>query len=150
MNMEICVKLAQLLCISITIFLIVLCVGIFLIISKYLDNKLILENLRLDLAFSYNNEMSIIDSLIQNEIDSYKLYNIISKNILYVNEEEQQKMIYTCLKNVLESISPHLMNKLYYIYNSKKIEDVICEKVKQQVLETCIDINSSSDTKNKK
>lgn len=150
MNMETYVELVQSLLIS--IILLTLTIGLLVIISKYLKQKILLEKTKLDITFPYDSDLSVIDIIINNEVESYKLYNIISKQIVYINEEEQQKMIYAVLKNVLASISPHLINKLKFIYNYNIIEDIICEKVKTKVLETAIDINSSSNsskTKNK-
>lgn len=102
------------------------------------NKKLLLFNLPI------NNEENflILDRLISDEINIYKIYNFPPlEEDMYINEEDQNKMIRVVLTQVLKKISPVYIEKLKYIYNEIIIEDIIYEKIRDSVMNFTIEIN---------
>lgn len=86
----------------------------------------------------------ILDKIIQNECQSWQIYNVPSfEKDCYMTEENQNKMLRGVLSQVLKKLSPVYINKLKYIYNEEVIEDIIFEKVRDSVLNFTVEINGT-------
>ncbi len=108
--------------------------------SKELNERMYLFSLPI------NNEENfmIIDRMVEDEVKIYQIYNLpMGADDLYINEEEQNKMLEEILKNVLKKISPVYMAKLKYIYNEEIVVDIIFEKVRDAVLNFTVEINGT-------
>lgn len=86
--------------------------------------------------------LTIIDRLIQQELEVYQIYNFPKyADDTYITESDQKKMIKEILSNVLRKLSPVYRSKLIYIYNEQVLEDIIFGKVRDAVLAFTVEIN---------
>lgn len=107
--------------------------------SKSLNEKMYLFSLPINSEENFN----ILDNMIKEEVDRYAVYNFPNGDDLYINEEDQNKMLRYILTQVLKKLSPVYLGKLKYIYNEDIIEDIIYEKVRDAVLNYTIEINGT-------
>lgn len=120
-------------------------------VGKRLENNTSLNERMYLFSLPINTEENflILDKMIKEEIDRYTIYNFPKTDDLYINEEDQTKMLRYILSQVLKKISPVYMNKLRYIYNEEVIEDIIYEKVRDGVLNYTVEINGTFRDKDK-
>lgn len=90
-----------------------------------------------------SDQLAVLDKLILEAIDKYKILNIEYMDTVYITDKIQKDMIHTVLKNVLKAMSPLLKKKLSFIYGTEYIEDIILEKIQLQVLDYTIETNSN-------
>lgn len=148
MNMQIICLLAV---IAINILLGVAIVLSCIYVGKRLENNTSLNERMYLFSLPINTEENffILDKMIKEEVDRYTIYNFPKTDDLYINEEDQTKMLRYILSQVLKKISPVYMNKLRYIYNEEVIEDIIYEKVRDGVLNYTVEINGTFRDKDK-
>lgn len=148
MNMQIICLLAV---IAINILLGVAIILSCIYVGKRLENNTSLNERMYLFSLPINTEENflILDKMIKEEIDRYTIYNFPKTDDLYINEEDQTKMLRYILSQVLKKISPVYMNKLRYIYNEEVIEDIIYEKVRDGVLNYTVEINGTFRDKDK-
>ena len=148
MNMQIICLLAV---IAINILLGVAIILSCIYVGKRLENNTSLNERMYLFSLPINTEENffILDKMIKEEIDRYTIYNFPKTDDLYINEEDQTKMLQYILSQVLKKISPVYMNKLRYIYNEEVIEDIIYEKVRDGVLNYTVEINGTFRDKDK-
>lgn len=148
MNMQIICLLAV---IVINIFLGVAIILSCIYVGKRLENNTSLNERMYLFSLPINTEENffILDKMIKEEVDRYTIYNFPKTDDLYINEEDQTKMLRYILSQVLKKISPVYMNKLRYIYNEEVIEDIIYEKVRDGVLNYTVEINGTFRDKDK-
>lgn len=120
-------------------------------VGKRLENNTSLNERMYLFSLPINTEENffILDKMIKEEVDRYTIYNFPKTDDLYINEEDQTKMLRYILSQVLKKISPVYMNKLRYIYNEEVIEDIIYEKVRDGVLNYTVEINGTFRDKDK-
>lgn len=120
-------------------------------VGKRLENNTSLNERMYLFSLPINTEENffILDKMIKEEIDRYTIYNFPKTDDLYINEDDQNKMLRHILSQVLKKISPVYMNKLRYIYNEEVIEDIIYEKVRDGVLNYTVEINGTFRDKDK-
>lgn len=148
MNMQIICLLAV---IAINILLGVAIILSCIYVGKRLENNTSLNERMYLFSLPINTEENflILDKMIKEEIDRYTIYNFPKTDDLYINEDDQNKMLRHILSQVLKKISPVYMNKLRYIYNEEVIEDIIYEKVRDGVLNYTVEINGTFRDKDK-
>lgn len=148
MNMQIICLLAV---IAINILLGVAIILSCIYVGKRLENNTSLNERMYLFSLPINTEENffILDKMIKEEIDRYTIYNFPKTDDLYINEDDQNKMLRYILSQVLKKISPVYMNKLRYIYNEEVIEDIIYEKVRDGVLNYTVEINGTFRDKDK-
>lgn len=148
MNMQIICLLAV---IAINILLGVAIILSCIYVGKRLENNTSLNERMYLFSLPINTEENffILDKMIKEEVDRYTIYNFPKTDDLYINEEDQTKMLRYILSQVLKKISPVYMNKLRYIYNEEVIEDIIYEKVRDGVLNYTVEINGTFRDKDK-
>lgn len=139
----------QIICLS-AVIAINLLIGVGLILSCIYVGKRIEENKSLNekmylfsLPINSEENFNILDNMIKEEVDRYAVYNFPNGDDLYINEEDQNKMLRYILTQVLKKLSPVYLSKLKYIYNEDIIEDIIYEKVRDAVLNYTIEINGT-------
>lgn len=120
-------------------------------VGKRLENNTSLNERMYLFSLPINTEENffILDKMIKEEVDRYTIYNFPKTDDLYINEDDQNKMLRHILSQVLKKISPVYMNKLRYIYNEEVIEDIIYEKVRDGVLNYTVEINGTFRDKDK-
>lgn len=148
MNMQIICLLAV---IAINILLGVAIILSCIYVGKRLENNTSLNERMYLFSLPINTEENffILDKMIKEEVDRYTIYNFPKTDDLYINEDDQNKMLRHILSQVLKKISPVYMNKLRYIYNEEVIEDIIYEKVRDGVLNYTVEINGTFRDKDK-
>lgn len=114
-------------------------------LGKYLNDKNNIEITKLEMNVSSNKEdFDIIDLMITEEINKYHLIVNEPNMVEYMSDEAIVEMEKYILKMVFENISPIHLEKLKYIYNLNKLEDIIYEKVRLAVISYSSDLNSNN------
>lgn len=113
-------------------------------ILKEMKQKRNLEQLKLNLNYEVKDQdFTLLDRLIQENMQAYEIYHAEELNKSYINTEMQNKMIEDLLKTTILRISPIYMNKLSYIYNVEHIEDIILDKIKLVVINYTVEYNNA-------
>lgn len=85
----------------------------------------------------------IIDQLIQDNMAEYRILKLESVEKLYITEEIQNKIFEYVLEKVLYQLSPIYLEKLSYIYNKDKLDEVIAQKINLHILEYTVEVNGN-------
>ena len=98
--------------------------------------------------FNYNIEpketdFTIIDNLIQDNLAEYRILKLESVEKLYINEETQNKIFEYVLRKVMYQLSPVYLQKLSYIYNQDKLNEIIAQKINLHILEYTVEVNGN-------
>lgn len=113
-------------------------------ILKEIKQKRQVEQLKINLDYQItDNDFLLLDKLIGESFQQYQIMNIELLNKDYISEDIQNKMIEELLRMVLYRISPVYMNKLSYIYNIDRIEDIILEKIRIIVIDYSVENNNT-------
>ena len=109
MNMQIICLLAV---IAINILLGVAIILSCIYVGKRLENNTSLNERMYLFSLPINTEENffILDKMIKEEVDRYTIYNFPKTDDLYINEDDQNKMLRHILSQVLKKISPVYMN----------------------------------------
>ena len=121
----------------------VITVGIYSI-NKSIKDKAVLDQLRLNFEFEpKETDFQIIDNLIQENLAEYRILKLEAVDKLYINEDIQKKIFEYVLRKVLSQISPIYMQRLSYIYNKDRLDEVISQKINMYILDYTIEVNSN-------
>lgn len=120
-------------------------IAIFYMAKEIKSNKELKEKMFLfSLPINDEENFLLLDKIIQNECQTWQIYNVPTfEKDYYMTEEDQNKMLKGVLSQTLKKISPVYLNKLEYIYNKEVIEDIIFEKVRDIVLNFTVEINGT-------
>lgn len=88
-------------------------------------------------------DLSILDKIIDQAFERYQILKLRHLDNLHITDKLQTQMIYDLTKNVLETISDNVLNKLSLIYKKEYIEDIIVQKIQLVVMNFVIDINGN-------
>lgn len=112
-------------------------------LEKYIND---IELTKLKMNIKPNKEdFEIIDAMITEEVNKYHLTINEPNMVEYMGDESIIEMEKYILKKVLETLSPVHLEKLKYIYNANKLEDIIYEKVRLAVIAYSSDLNSMNN-----
>lgn len=112
-------------------------------LGKYLNDKNDIELTKLEMnVVSRKEDFDIIDLMITEEVNKYHLIVNEPNMVEYMGDESIVEMEKYIMKRVFEDISPIHLEKLKYIYNMNKLEDIIYEKVCLAVVSYSSDLNS--------
>lgn len=92
---------------------------------------------------NYEEDMKILDSIIDDEFTQYQIMHLAHRDNLYINPEEQERIITEVLGKVIYRISDDLVQKLSLYYKSEYINDIIFNKIKLVVINYTIEINGN-------
>lgn len=92
---------------------------------------------------SEEENFKMLDSLIEDSLNRYRISYLEYNDELYISEEDQNKMITWIMRDILSNMSPVYYDRLKYVYNKSKLEDVIYNKVTMAVLGYTITINGN-------
>ena len=112
-------------------------------------NKDIKEKNKFDkMKFNYDVEpketdFMIIDNLIQENLAEYRIRKLESVEKLYINEETQNKIFEYVLRKVMYQLSPIYLQKLSYIYNEDKLNEIIAQKINMHILDYTVEVNGN-------
>lgn len=112
-------------------------------IEKYI-NDIQLTKLKMNIKPN-KEDFEIIDAMITEEVNKYHLTINEPNMVEYMGDESIVEMERYILKKVLETLSPIYLEKLKYIYNANKLEDIIYEKVRLAVIAYSSDLNSMNN-----
>ena len=93
--------------------------------------------------FNYEEDMKILDMIIDDEFTQYQIMHLAHRDNLYINSEEQERIITEVLGKVIYRISDDLVQKLSLYYKSEYINDIIFNKIKLVVINYTIEINGN-------
>ena len=111
-------------------------------LNKSINEKIKLENMRFNFSIELKeNDFFILDNLIQENLAQYCVLKLENMDKLYVTEDMQHKMFEYILRQVMYQLSPMYLQKLYYMYNQDKIDEVITQKINQAILTYSVEVN---------
>ena len=120
--------------------------GVILMISiaNALHQKNDLEITRIEMNMVPKKEdFDIIDLMITEEVDKYHIVVNEPNGVQYMSDDNISDMEKTILTKILINLSPLQLQKLKYIYNSDKLEDIIYEKVQLAVVTYASELNTN-------
>ena len=92
--------------------------------------------------------LNLLDNLVQESLMRYRVAYIEYQVDIYINEKTQKDMIDWILRDTISRISPVYYEKITFIYNKDRLEDIIYDKVSLAVLNYSLSVNG--DLNNKK
>ena len=95
---------------------------------RTVKNKMNQDMLRLPQSQSLTEIINLIDRFINIEFENYKITYLSHKDI-YINREQEKKIMNDVIQRVSNNISLPLLNSLSLYYNKNAISDLITEKV---------------------
>lgn len=113
-------------------------------INKSINNKKELELLKMNFEFEpKDDDFEILDRLIQENLATYRILKLENIEKLYITEEIQRKMFEYILRETMYQISPVYMQKLSYLYNKDRLDDIISQKINMAILDYTVEVNSN-------
>lgn len=113
-------------------------------LNKNIKEKSRIEEIKFNLGIEpKENDFLIIDNLIQDNLATYRVMKLESIEKLYINEETQNKIFEYVLRKTMYQLSPIYLEKLSYIYNQDKLDEIITQKINNAILEYTIQVNSN-------
>ena len=129
---------------SIILCLVVTCLILMIGIVNSLHQKNDLELLKLEMNIDPKKEdFDIIDLMITEEVSKYHIIVNEPNGVQYMSDDNILEMEKFILKKILSNISQLQLQKLKYIYNDEKLEDIIYEKIQLAVVSYSSEINTS-------
>lgn len=92
--------------------------------------------------------LNLLDNLVQESLMRYRVAYIEYQVDIYINEKTQKDMIDWILRDTISRISPVYYEKITFIYNKDRLEDILYDKVSLAVLNYSLSVNG--DLNNKK
>ena len=137
-NICILLILGIILCISVAIVILMIS------IANALHQKNDLEITRIEMNMVPKKEdFDIIDLMITEEVDKYHIVVNEPNGVQYMSDDNISDMEKTILTKILINLSPLQLQKLKYIYNADKLEDIIYEKVQLAVVTYASELNTN-------
>lgn len=113
-------------------------------INKSINDKKELELLKMNFEFEpKDDDFEILDRLIQENLATYRVLKLENIEKLFITEEIQRKMFEYILRETMYQISPVYMQKLSYLYNKDKLDDIISQKINMAILDYTVEVNSN-------
>ena len=112
-------------------------------------NKSVKEKTKFEkMKFNYEIEpketdFMIVDQLIQDNLAEYRILKLESVEKLYINEETQNKIFEYVLRKTMYQLSPVYLQKLSYIYNEDKLNEIIAQKINLHILDYTVEVNGN-------
>lgn len=126
---------------------VILLIGLIIIlynINKNIKDRKELELLKLNFEFEpKEDDFEILNRLIQENLATYRVLKLENIEKLYITEEIQRKMFEYILRETMYQISPVYMQKLSYLYNKDRLDDIISQKINMAILDYTVEVNSN-------
>ena len=114
-------------------------------INKSIKKKEEIEQLRMNFDFEpKESDFVIIDNLIQENMIQYRVLKLENIDKLYITDQIQKKIFEYVLRQTLYQISPIYMQRLSYIYNKEKLDEIITQKINMSIMEYTIEVNGNA------
>lgn len=125
------------------LILLVLLLGLFKI-NKNIKNKYNLEQLEFNFKFEpKESDFMIIDNLIQDNLAEYRILKLESVENLYITEKIQKEIFEYVLRKVMYQLSPIYIQRLSYIYNKDKLDEIITQKINMYIIDYTVEVNGN-------
>ncbi len=113
-------------------------------VNNNIKNKEELDQLKLNFEFEpKEDDFKIIETLIQENLAEYRIKKLEHVEKLYINEETQKKIFEYVLRKTMYQISPIYLQRLSYIYNKDRLDEIIAQKINMYILDYTIEVNSN-------
>lgn len=113
-------------------------------VNNNIKNKAELDQLKLNFEFEpKEDDFKIIETLIQENLAEYRIKKLEHVEKLYINEETQKKIFEYVLRKTMYQISPIYLQRLSYIYNKDRLDEIIAQKINMYILDYTIEVNSN-------
>lgn len=127
---------------------------IYKLVSRFIDvelqkNKIKSDELIKDTKID-NTGLDILDSLINDVLEEYAIFEIKTKNIDYINNKLENKIRDYLTEEIPKRISILLMKKLEYMYNSEYIGELIGKRIYMIVTDYTLRFNVENEPTTKK
>ena len=127
---------------------------IYKLASRFIDvelqkNKIKSDELIKDTKID-NTALDVLDSLINDVLEEYAVFEIKTKNIDYINNKLEDKIRDYLTEEIPKRISILLMKKLEYMYNSEYIGELIGKRIYMIVTDYTLRFNVENETNTKK
>lgn len=123
--------------------------GLGLIIVMIQNNKTLKNKTELDvLKFNFDyqpkeDDFKIIETLIQENLAEYRILKLETVEKLYINEEIQKKIFEYVLRKTMYQISPIYLQRLSYIYNKDRLDEIIAQKINFYIMDYTVEVNGN-------
>ena len=125
------------------LLLVTLIVALFKV-NKSINEKIKMDNMRFNFSIELKEtDFALLDNLIQENLAQYCVLKVENLDKLYITEDMQHKMFEYILRQVMYQLSPMYLQKLYYMYNQEKVDDIISQKITQAILSYSVEVNSN-------
>ena len=127
---------------------------IYKLASRFIDvelqkNKIKSDELIKDTKID-NTALDVLDSLINDVLEEYTVFEIKTKNIDYINNKLEDKIRDYLTEEIPKRISILLMKKLEYMYNSEYIGELIGKRIYMIVTDYTLRFNVQNEPTTKK
>lgn len=126
------------------IIILLVIIVLLLQLNRVQKEKLNLEQLKFNFDYEpKETDFNIIETLIQENLAEYRINKLESVEKLYINENIQKKIFEYVLRKTMYQISPIYLQKLSYIYNKDKLDEIITQKINMYILDYTIEVNGN-------
>ena len=127
---------------------------IYKLASRFIDvelqkNKIKSDELIKDTKID-NTALDVLDSLINDVLEEYAVFEIKTKNLDYINNKLEDKIRDYLTEEIPKRISILLMKKLEYMYNSEYIGELIGKRIYMIVTDYTLRFNVENEPTTKK
>lgn len=121
-------------------------VGLLNTLITQLKEKNRLESMQPIMTVEYKEDeiLNHLDYIIMDALNIYTILNITSKSIYYINSKMEKEMIETIQNEIPEQLSPTLLTKLSYIYNTDYIGKFLGQHIYLVITQFVIDFNTQN------
>ena len=113
-------------------------------INKSIKEKTEMDALRFNFSIEpKETDLQILDSLIQEKLAEYRIMKLESVDKLYITEKMQKEIFEYVLRKVMYQLSPIYLQRLSYIYNKDRLDDIITQKINLHIIDYTIEVNGN-------
>ena len=125
------------------LILFVLGFGIFKI-NKKMKEKTDFEILKFNFEVHPDEkDFVILEQLIQDNLAMYRILKLETMDKLYITDQIQNEIFEYVLRETMYQISPIYLQRLSYIYNKDKLNDIIVQKINLYIMQYRAEVNSA-------
>ena len=126
------------------VILLIIVLFVLVKINKNIKDKKEIELLRLNFEFEpKDSDFELLDRLIQENLAQYRVLKLENIQKLYITEDIQKKIFEYVLRETKYQMSPIYVQRLSYIYNKDRLDDIIVQKINMNILEYTVEVNGN-------
>lgn len=127
---------------------------IYKLVSRFIDVELQKNKIRSDELIKDtkidNTGLDALDSLINDVLEEYAVFEIKTKNVDYISNKIEDKIRDYLIEEIPKRISILLIKKLEYMYNSEYIGELIGKRIYMVVTDYALRFNVENEPTTKK